>query len=290
MPSPSYTYTLTNGTTADASKVSQNFTDILNGVTDGTKDLSINALTCAGNLTVNGNTTLGNASSDTVTVTASLASDIVPSSDGTRYLGSATYGFAGLFLGDASGDTGKIVPATLGADRVWTIPETSADASFVMTQAAQTIAGAKTFSSAIIVGGNSTGDSNFGTIGSVSFGHYYEGTFTGTLTGCTTSPTATVRYIRVGKVVTLFIPDLRATSNSTSQPTVTGMPSNLYPAIQQWGAGIWIRDNSATSVGGWSITTAGVILGYLGNPSTSFTSSGNKGFDNGTTITYNLLS
>lgn len=69
MPSPSFTYTLTNGTTADADQVMQNFDDILNGVTDGTKDLSIAALTVAGTLTANGNINLGNSSSDTITVT-----------------------------------------------------------------------------------------------------------------------------------------------------------------------------------------------------------------------------
>ncbi len=67
MAAPSYTYTLTNGTTADASQVQQNFTDIRNGVTDSTKDLSISALTCAGSVTFNGNVTLGNASGDDIT-------------------------------------------------------------------------------------------------------------------------------------------------------------------------------------------------------------------------------
>jgi hypothetical protein len=90
MPAPSYTYTLTNGTTADATQVQQNFTDILNGVSDGTKDLSINALTVAGALTANGNVTLGNASGDDVTVTGSLASHLVPKTDATYDLGSSS--------------------------------------------------------------------------------------------------------------------------------------------------------------------------------------------------------
>lgn len=41
------TYTFSNGTTADATQVNTNFTDILNGLSDGTKDISIGALTVA---------------------------------------------------------------------------------------------------------------------------------------------------------------------------------------------------------------------------------------------------
>ena len=73
MANVSVSYTFSNSTTADATQVNQNFTDIINGTSDGTKDFSISALTCAGNVTFNGNTTIGNASSDDLTVTASLA-------------------------------------------------------------------------------------------------------------------------------------------------------------------------------------------------------------------------
>jgi hypothetical protein len=50
----------------------QNFNDILNGVSDGSKDLSINALTVAGTATLNGNIILGNNSADTITVTGTF--------------------------------------------------------------------------------------------------------------------------------------------------------------------------------------------------------------------------
>jgi len=73
----SVTYSFTNGTSADADQVNQNFTDIINGTSDASKDMSINALTVAGALTANGNVTLGNSSGDDLTVTASLASTIV---------------------------------------------------------------------------------------------------------------------------------------------------------------------------------------------------------------------
>jgi hypothetical protein len=66
MANPSVTYTFTNGTTADGTQVSQNFTDLINGLTDGTKSLNIDAITAAGTATFNGNTVLGNAAGDTI--------------------------------------------------------------------------------------------------------------------------------------------------------------------------------------------------------------------------------
>ncbi len=158
MAAPSLTYTLTNGTTADASQAMQNFNDLLNGITDGTKDLSISALTCAGTATLNGHVNLGNSSADDLTITASLAADLVPKTDGARNLGSASLGFAGVYFGDGSGDTARIVPATLAADRTYTLPDAGAAADFVMTAGTQTLTGAKTFSAApdILTSGNGT--------------------------------------------------------------------------------------------------------------------------------------
>jgi hypothetical protein len=151
MAAPSVTYTLTNGTTADATQVMQNFNDLINGVSDGTKDLSINALTCAGTATLNGNVNLGNASGDDLTVNASLASNLVPKTTNTYNLGSADLGYASLYLGTADSDTARIVAAAQAADRTYTVPDAGAAATFVMTEGAQTISGVKTFSSTSLV-------------------------------------------------------------------------------------------------------------------------------------------
>lgn len=96
---PSYTYTLANSTTADATQVMQDFTDILNGVKDGTKDHNIAALTCAGTATFNGNVTLGDSSADTVTWTASLASSIPIGTTYSYDIGAATLGLKRVYLG-----------------------------------------------------------------------------------------------------------------------------------------------------------------------------------------------
>jgi hypothetical protein len=51
-------------------------------------------------LTVDGNTTLGNASSDTVTFTSRVNSDVLPSADVTYSLGSVTNRWANIYTGD----------------------------------------------------------------------------------------------------------------------------------------------------------------------------------------------
>jgi hypothetical protein len=73
MAGPSVTYTFVNGNVSDASQVNQNFTDLINGATDGTKDYNINALTCAGTATLNGNTIIGNAAGDTITTNGTFS-------------------------------------------------------------------------------------------------------------------------------------------------------------------------------------------------------------------------
>jgi hypothetical protein len=120
--SPSYTYTLTNGTTADASQVMQNFNDILNGVSDGTKDLSVSALTAAGTTTLNGNVAIGNASGDDLTVTASLASTIPVKTTASYDIGSSTLGLRSVYLGRNS-QTVRLIPhASMSATYSLTLP------------------------------------------------------------------------------------------------------------------------------------------------------------------------
>ena len=89
--------TFSNSTTADASQVNTNFTDIINGTSDGTKDFSISALTVGGTATLNGNVALGNASADDLTITASLASSIPIKTTFSYDVGSATLGLKSIY-------------------------------------------------------------------------------------------------------------------------------------------------------------------------------------------------
>ena len=53
-------------------------------------------------------------------------------------------------------------------------------------------------------------------------------TFTITATGFTTSVTGTARYVLLGTIVVLFIPQLTGTSNATTM-TLTGLPTAIQP-------------------------------------------------------------
>jgi hypothetical protein len=167
MAAPSLTYTLINGATADASQVMQNFNDLLNGVTDGTKDLSISALTCAGTATLNGHVNLGNSSADDLTVTASLASNLPIKTNNTYGLGSATLGLSGVYLGNGgAGATCRVISASHATTRSYSVPDCSAAANFLMSESAQTANGVITFANgALLKGTTAAGDASAGYLG-----------------------------------------------------------------------------------------------------------------------------
>lgn len=110
--------------------------------------------------------------------------------------------------------------------------------------------------------------------------------YTGTLTQCTTAPTAAVTWTRQGNLITLSIPSLNAISANTNNPTITGMPASIWPLTQQ-GMPFMVQDNSATSVGFITISTAGVIT--INKASGAFTAANNKGSVGGA-VTYQLVS
>lgn len=132
MASPSYSFSLTNGTTADASQVMQNFNDVLNGVTDGTKDLNIAALTAAGNAAFNGDVAIGNAAADSLSITASLASSIPIKTTNSFDIGAATFGLRALYFG-ANSQTVKLQgSASMSATWTLTLPVTAGTANFAL--------------------------------------------------------------------------------------------------------------------------------------------------------------
>lgn len=110
------------------------------------------------------------------------------------------------------------------------------------------------------------------------------GSFTGTLTGCTTSPTGSIIWIKTGNIVTLTIPSITGTSNSTSC-TVTGIPTRLQPSAARTVTGSY-QDNGISAIGLFQISNTGVltIFNAAGN-SAFFTGSGTKGI-NSLTVSY----
>ena len=114
---------------------------------------------------------------------------------------------------------------------------------------------------------------------------YQEGSYTGTLTGCTTSPTTTVYYTKVGNIVHLnnLAAGVTGTSNASTM-RLTGMPALIRPA----------NSSKASVQGGISGSVSQTIWVqvlsngdlYCEQGGNSWPTSGVKGFDSGFGITY----
>lgn len=126
------TYTFSNSTTADATQVNQNFTDLINGLSDGTKDISVNAITAAGTATLNGNVNLGNSSSDDLTITAALAGSVSVKTNATYNVGSSTLGLLSIYLGATGSYTVRLTPsASQSATYTLTLPTTAGTKGYI---------------------------------------------------------------------------------------------------------------------------------------------------------------
>jgi hypothetical protein len=111
------------------------------------------------------------------------------------------------------------------------------------------------------------------------------GQYTATATGMTTSPTGTIQYHRVGKTVTLNIPVISGTSNSTSF-TLTGAPTKITPTNNQRAVTI-VTDNGTNAVGIAEVDATGAIVLYKDVSANVFTASGTKAVQQ-CTLTYLL--
>jgi hypothetical protein len=133
------------------------------------------------------------------------------------------------------------------------------------------------------------------------------GTFTGTLTGCTTSPTQTFHYSVSGNNVTISLASgvtLVGTSN-TNQMSLTGLPSILQPNLGAPVVFCECENNTNSNVCSALISGSTVIFSPItiitafvnGNISAGaggagtggFVNSGTKGLISGFTITYSTI-
>ena len=106
---------------------------------------------------------------------------------------------------------------------------------------------------------------------------YREETYTGTLTGCTTSPTASITYVRVGRLVTVNIASFLFATSNTTDCTITGGPIGMRPiASTKTSTVVKVLDNSVGVAGLITVGTDGVLtLSRLDGA--VFTAAGNKG-------------
>jgi trimeric autotransporter adhesin len=134
------------------------------------------------------------------------------------------------------------------------------------------------------------GTDNVGTAALMGAATKETGTYTGTLTGCTTSPTVTVRWTRVGNIVTITIPAISATSN-LSTCTITGaLPAGISPSTTKYVPVANFQNAGTVDGTACAAISAGsaVITFARGGSAASWTTSGIKGFSSTGSFTYDL--
>ena len=115
---------------------------------------------------------------------------------------------------------------------------------------------------------------------------YEEGSFTFTGTGFTTSPTKTAYYTKIGDQVTVQIPDITGTSNTTAM-TITGLPVALRSARAYIFIGL-VYNASVAYTGNFYGAHDNAVTVYWNAVSDAFTASGVKGIPNNVSITYTI--
>jgi hypothetical protein len=121
-------------------------------------------------------------------------------------------------------------------------------------------------------------DSELRKIQAVVNGEY--GEFEISLIGCTTVPTAIVKYERRGNIVVMWVPTLRGTSNNTTADLI-GVPPQLLPTSPQLNT-IFFTNNTMNQIAILITDKAAGAL-RIGNTLGSFvnwTASGLKGPNN----------
>lgn len=117
------------------------------------------------------------------------------------------------------------------------------------------------------------------------------GSFTGTFTGVTGSPTVACSWTKVGNSVTLFVGASSQTGNATSYG-LSGLPAAIQPTTIKYGAGPNNSVNSGAVTGTGAVIVSGSTLIFLLNgTATGWAAAGTRAFGDvtrGSTITYDV--
>lgn len=138
----------------------------------------------------------------------------------------------------------------------------------------------------VIIGPQDGGSTTISGAGAFTMVGEQESSFTATLTGCTTSPTGEVTYLKQGSQVTLRIPGITATSNTTAA-TLTGIPTALRPTNTQDVILRTVDATAGTVIARGTINSSGVLTMFTDGSAGVFANSGTKGVAI-STVTYYL--
>lgn len=123
MAAPSVSFVFSGGTTILSAQVNTNYNDLVNAMSDGTKDFTIGTLTVAGAVVINGAITLGNASGDDLTIEASLAQTLLIKAGVNVDIGDSTNGVRSIYFEGNNNTIQVSAPAGLAGDYSLTLPE-----------------------------------------------------------------------------------------------------------------------------------------------------------------------
>lgn len=182
---------------------------------DGTANVDVlvvdESASISTDLTVNGNTVLGNASSDTVTVTASFNTGLIPSTDSAFNLGSTSFYWSNAYI-DAITTTGNV---TVGG-AVTTTGNTTVGTNLA-------VSGTSTFTGLVTAGNlTTTGTSTHATV------DINGGAIDGTVIGATTKAAGSFTTVTTTGQATLATADINggtvdgATIGATTPASIVG--------------------------------------------------------------------
>lgn len=235
MANPAVTYTFVNSTTADATQVNQNFTDIINSLTDGTKSLTIDALTAGGTASFNGDVNLGNASGDTITATGAFDSNLVANADASYGLGTSTIGWNALYLGANSNRVGILPSGSMSATWNLTLPVDAGTANYALLNGGSGVTSWGLIANANVSGSAAIAYGKLSLAGSIVGGDLASNIAISTSGAFTTTVAATAR-------------DFVATGGSTAGSTLSNLWSNYGAKLQP------VSSNSSTLLIGYDGT------------------------------------
>ncbi len=105
------------------------------------------------------------------------------------------------------------------------------------------------------------------------------GSYTGTLTGLTTSPTVAISYFRSRSFVSIHMGTAQSGTSNTTAFTITGAPVAIRPTATRGNQYVPVQDNSSVQIGSVQMNTAGTLTFGLTAACNlaGFTASGTKG-------------
>jgi len=155
----------------------------------------------------------------------------------------ASKGKLAITAADSAGDTTTtLVNASQAGARTYTIPDAGASASFVMTAGAQTVGGAKTFSSTLITS-SGVGAKNGATVAAVEYG---DGVIHQTVLTCTATPFTFGDEAGQGQYGGTKIYDFPEGLIATIGCVIDGSMTLTAPAIDAWDGDIGLGVEAPT--------------------------------------------